>query len=225
MFDKILKGTENPKLKMPMLIVAIVSLLCTLVSSITYFLYYGSNSGSLFEYHFSRLTIGFPSFSSLLILLISLLPCILFILYMTVLKNKPISVFAMPTVLGLTTLNTILYLANYAHGFKFFLTVISVIALIVATVSALDGFSNRIFILVASAFGILVELIGAIIFLFDIVDYIRYDLFLYIFTTPVGILGSITLFAALLLYGLGSKTQPLMTITLNKEAISAISKK
>ncbi len=225
MSEKSLNKKGKSNFKLIIMILSAASLLCALFGNITHFLYYGHRDALLDSSFILGLRFGLPTFSGWIFMLLSIVPCVLLLLYMTVLRNKPIATLIIPVTVGLITIDAIMSLAYDYQGFMFFLMFLCVIAFILATISSLDGFTNRIFILVAAGLGILINLIGGIGFLFDIVYYIKAGWYLYLFTIPVRYFGSIALYAALLLFGLNAKTPAILSINLNKDVVSSIFKK
>lgn len=209
-----MESQQTFQLKKTITILAIVALICEVFSSITYFAYYEWNSGSA---SFWRLTFEFPGISNFISLLIRIAPYIIFVIYILSFYQKSKASVLVPVIFGLIALTYLFDIVRYyiilrATGLSFITYFLMVTVYTLATIAALKGFSKKIFLIIATATGLLVEIISLIsFFLDDLGYYLGFKFFLYLFTRPIGILGAITFFVALFLFGLKNRIPAILS--------------
>ena len=90
------------------------------------------------------------------------------------------------------------------YGFSSYLDLLVDLLIIVpftfATISALKGFSNKIYVVIAVSCGLLREAIPFISFIRYAGEYISDGVYLYLFTWPLSIIGFSALYIAILLF-------------------------
>ena len=214
----------NRKIKCnsPITILGFISLICTVFSCITYFLYYDYNyvkgGNSYYE-----LAFDFPSIISILFLLLDLAPCVLLLLYIMKFHGQYKGTVLYPIVCGLIAgyplLSTIL---NVARGYGLYLLDILIsLAIIVPftllTINATKGLNKKVYTIVATFIGLVLQLLS-VISIFNSMDrYIEDEMYLYLFTNPMGIIGTAALYIALLLFGLNNRIPALVSLSPEKE--------
>ena len=96
-----------------------------------------------------------------------------------------------------------------------------IVAFVLATINALKGFSKKAFLVIAIVVGLLVEF-WSIINLFKSIEwYLKEELYLYLFTRPISILGTIALYVSLLLFGLKNRIPAIISVSPEKEKKNA----
>lgn len=198
------------KFKIPIMILSVVSLIYALVGNIVYFT----------DYHYTskgwRLLLRLPNLSDFWGFLLSIVPQILFVVYIFSLFKKFKGTIIVPiifAVLSLSeligTINSIVWvLKGYVIAFSGFLNIISGIFCFVTfsltTVSALKGLTKKLFLVLATV-GSLVSAFISLIGFFSIFSYyLHSEQYLYLFTQPASIVSAITFNLALLLFGVGN---------------------
>ena len=207
---------QSLKNKKTIVILSLVSLICTALSCIEYFVVYYKDMYMTYY----KPSIEFPGLFSLLCLLTTLAPCILMVLY--ILKfhgNFKVTAFllnkmAVPTIFILIAIShifCIFYGIYYEYYSSIDITSDLAVAVAFALVahSASKGFPRKISLVIASVGGSLISFMSLFTILQDIGGYLEDKVYLYIFTGITGIVGAITLYTALLLFGLSNK--PLIT--------------
>ncbi len=215
----------NFKCKTPVIILSLVSLLLIIFSCITYFVNYDYNYNDGESYH--ELMVSFPSFFELLDFIIYLAPFVLFVIYILKFHNNYKATICVPITFGLVAFYPIFYTVVYAlrgwgiyfRDLIFDIPIIITFALL--TISALKGMSKKVFVIIATVCGLLVEAYS-IINLFNSIEwYIEDEVYLYLFTWPVGIVGAILFYVAILLFGLNNRIPSIIAISPEKEKKNA----
>lgn len=184
--------------KTPVLLLSIISLVFTVLGCITDFLYYNS---------FSRFTISFFSVFILISFLLYIAPCVLFLLYIIKFYNEFKATVIVSVIFGLIAV-TPLFLGFGSLLFD----ILIIVTFTLAAISALKGFSKKIFLIIAIVAGLFVEFMKAI----NIIWYIKYDLF-YFFNHFSYIIGTTTFYIALLLFGLKNRIPALLSTSPEKK--------
>lgn len=204
----------------PITILTIVSLILTVICSLDCFTYYTSGSDDLWELKFSFGYGILDTIFSLLSYLISIAPVIVFAIYIFKFYKQFKSDVAIPISLGLIGFNPIYYFIRnviLGYGFSSILDIlvdlIIIVSFVLATISALKGFSKKVYIIIAVACGVLSKFVSLTSFIGCISHYINDGLYLYLFTWPLAIIGSVALYIALLLFCLNNK----MPVAIKKE--------
>ena len=214
----------NRKIKCnsPITILGFISLICTVFSCITYFLYYDYNyvkgGNSYYE-----LAFDFPSIISILFLLLDLAPCVLLLLYIMKFHGQYKGTVLYPIVCGLIAgyplLSTIW---NVVRGYSlYWLDILISLAIIVPftllTINATKGLNKKVYTIVATSIGLVLQLLSVISIFNSMYRYIEYEMYLYLFTNPMGIIGTAALYIALLLFGLNNRIPALVSLSPEKE--------
>ena len=214
----------NRKIKCnsPITILGFISLICTVFSCITYFLYYHYNyvkgGNSYYE-----LAFDFPSIIGILFLLLDLAPCVLLLLYIMKFHGQYKGTVLYPIVCGLIAgyplLSTIW---NVVCGYSLnYLDILISLAIIVPftllTINATKGLNKKVYTIVATSIGLVLQLLSVISIINAMVWYIEEEMYLYLFTNPMGIIGTAALYIALLLFGLNNRIPALVSLSPEKE--------
>ena len=214
------------KSKTPITILAIIALGCTVLSSITYFAFYDwvkVNGDYTYE-----LTFRFPSLLSLISLTLTLAPKVLLVLYIFKFFREFKATIIVPIIFGCIAANPLLSFINsffaFSYGFNgisLIMSLITIITYTLATISALKGLSNKIFIIIPTALSIALSFLSLISLSSSSEFYAREGMTLYLFTNPASIIASITLNIALLLFGLKNRIPAILTVSPEKEKKNA----
>lgn len=214
----------NRKIKCnsPITILGFISLICTVLSCITYFLYYDYNyvkgGNSYYE-----LAFDFPSIISILFLLLDLAPCVLLLLYITKFHGQYKGTVLYPIVCGLIAgyplLSTI---RNVIRGYGFYwqnilISLAIIVPFTLLTINATKGLNKKVYTIVATSIGLVLSLLSVISIINAMVLYIEEEMYLYLFTKPMGIIGTAALYIALLLFGLNNRIPALVSLSPEKE--------
>ena len=193
------------KLKNPILLLSLVSLICSVLGSLSTFVYYTVD----YEYYTLRLAFRFPEFLSLILFLIRLAPPVLLFLYFFKFQNHPKAQMFLVILLGSVAVSAILPMILYATFLEFsydlstILFNISLAAVFgLAIYSELKDYKKRLFFIIAAATGIAVDFFSLLRSLQVFTHYIEWEYYFYIFTMIMSYAGTATLFVALLLYAL-----------------------
>ena len=224
--DNIITTQKNKSFKCgsAIKVLSIIALICTILNRISYFFYYDD----------FRLTFRFPNIYSLISVLLTITPVILLVLYIFKFHSKLKATVLVPIIFvffGLESIFNLMYgirydrfgydlfdfrLSEIGHIFDWAILVCSILTVI----SALKGFNKKAFIIISMPICLLYEIIPLIILSesFQIMKYyINSSRYLYVFTSPMRIIGAISLYSALLLFGLKNKIPPVLTLLPKKE--------
>lgn len=217
------------KFKIPIIVLSVVSLIYALVGNIVYFI----------DYHYTskgwQLLLRLPNLSDFWGFLLSIIPQILFVVYVFSLFKKFKGTIIVPIIFALISLSELIGIINsiiwilkgYVIGFSGFLNIISGIFCLVmfalATVSALKGLTKKLFLVLATV-GSLVNAFLSLIGFFSIFSYyLHSEQYLYLFTQPASIVSAITFNLALLLFGLGNIIPMIIKNSPSKTNVSKLS--
>ena len=208
---------KNTSLKCGLVIkiLSIIALICGALGCLSYFFTY---------YSISKLVFYFPSFQRFISFLLTLAPFVLFVLYVFKFHNKLKTTILVPITFGLIAFEPIYSFICYwfidrpyyeqSINFKGLIFDIPIIAaFVLACVNALKGFSKKIFIIIAIAVGLIYELLAVIDSPLIIEWYLEQKLYLGAFTWFISIFGTITLYIALLLFGLKNRTPVILSVS------------
>lgn len=231
MNQKLTPKQTNFKFKMPVIILSVVSLILVTFSCITYFVNYDYNYNDGESYY--ELMVSFPSFFDLLDFVIYLAPFVLFAIYILKFHKNYKATICVPITFGLIAFYpiynaiypiyyTIVYDLRDLYTFRDLIFDIPIIiTFTLLTISALKGMSKKVFVIIASICGLLVEA-HSIINLFNLIErYINKELYLYLFTRPIGIVGSILFYVSILLFGLKNRIPSIIATSPEKEKKNA----
>jgi uncharacterized membrane protein len=211
--------------KTPIIILALLALVFTVLSCITYFVYYH------WEYNnchgFYELTVSFPGVFDLLSFFIRIAPYVLLVIYLLKFHNEFKATVLVPVIFGLIAFEPLYYFVEnliYGYGIYFrdlIFDIPLIVAFALATINALKGFSKKAFLIIAIVVGLLVEF-WSIIDLFQSIErYFEDELYLFLFTWSIGILGTIALYVSLLLFGLKNRIPAIISVSPEKEKKNA----
>lgn len=217
-----IKKTPSLKCGSAIKLLSIIALVCTVLSRISYFFYYDSEiiNG---EWVYEELTFRFPYFTSLISLLISIAPFILFVIYIFRFHNELKATVLIPIILGLFPLEILISFLFGGGSYSIWLIIDLLIfgACVLAVVSALKGFNKKLFIIIPMSLCLLYNALSIISF-FSIMDYyIEDSMYLYVFTSPLSIIGSTLLYISLLLFGVKNKIPSIIALSPEKERARA----
>ncbi|MBO5884086.1 MAG: hypothetical protein J6Q78_06745 [Clostridia bacterium] len=233
-----MKNTKNDSIfKNTAALMTFISLALTILSWIPYFLRYNTGLGynEYFKEYINQgkyyksynMFFSFPTVEEFISILIGLIPCILLIVYLLAFHKKTKAICMIPITLGFmafTNIFNILVSIPFVNS-DIISTVLSlclIVALVFATISSLNGFSKKIYIIIASSIGLLAALISlfdyfnTLDFYLNIMKKNNPDIIVYLLTRPAKILGNAALYVALLLFGLKNKIPPIISLTFSK---------
>lgn len=200
--------------KHPSKFLSIMALAFTIFSCISYFFYYTKNEEAIYVLKFN-----FPYFARLLTMLIELTPFILFILYQfkfyKALKAKCI----VPIIFGLLAfkLLPIVFLMIEEGGFAVLLAILFIIAFIAAILGVFTGIKNKLFAIIYMSFCILFYTFQLINISHDFYFYIKYSMYMYIFTDLLKYLGGVLLCTSFIVFIVKHKIPPIFVKKQKKE--------
>lgn len=204
------------RFKTPIIILALVALVFTVLSYITYFVNY------VWEYNdgnsFYELTVRFPGIFDWISFFISIAPCVLLVIYILKFHNELKATVLVPVIFGLIAFAPLYSLIEILiSGFgiyyrDFIFTVTFTVAFVLATIDALKGFSKKAFLISAIVVGLLLAFWTIIELFLSIELYLEEGLYLYLFTLPANILGTIALYISLLLFGLKNRIPVILSV-------------
>lgn len=220
MENSALKRSKSLKCGTAIKLLSIIALVCTALSRISYFFYYDIeeiNGKWIYE-----LTFRFPHFTSLISLLISIAPFILFVIYIFRFHNELKATVLIPIIFGLFPLEILIsFLFGGGYGIWLIIGLLIFLACILAVISALKGFNNKPFVIIPMSLCLLYNALS-IISVFSIMDYyIEDSMYLYVFTSPLNIIGSTLLYISLLLFGVKNKIPSIIALSPEKERARA----
>ena len=209
--QRVLKG------RTPITVLALIALLCTVLSSITYFAFYSND----------ELTFEFPSFLSLISLALTLAPKVLLILYAVKFFKEFKATIVVPIIFGCIAASPLLSFINTfvfgygLNGINLIMNLITMVTFTLATISALKGLSNKVFIIIPTALDLALSALSLISLFSTFELYARWGYTLYLFTQPVSIIASVTFNIALLLFGLKNRIPAIISVSPEKEKKNA----
>lgn len=202
----------NLKLKTPIIMLSIAALVFRIIGSVSYFVNY-----DYMKYEF-KITVAFPPFFSLISLVIELAPIVLFLIYIFKFYKNLKATFCVPIVFGLIAFAPIynsiirtlmagerLYFADLI--FNLFI----VVPFLLATISALKGFSKKTFIIIALSISFLFCAFSVIAIFFSIGFALRNGQYIYSITSPCSVLGTILLYISLFLFAMNNRIPAILT--------------
>lgn len=210
----------NRKIKCnsPITILGFISLICTVFSCITYFLYYYDVVGGNSYY---ELAFYFPSIIDILLLLLNLATCVLLLLYIMKFHGQYKGTVLYPIVCGLIVgyylLSTIW---NVVRGYGLYwpdilISLAIIVAFTLLTINATKGLNKKVYTIVATSIGLVLQLLY-VISIFNSMDwYIKNEM--YLFSYLMDIIGTAALYIALLLFGLNNRIPALVSLLPEKE--------
>lgn len=206
--------------KSQIVILSIVALVFKALSSISYFATYEGNWNDGYELSFQ-----FPNIIQLFSLVLGVLPYILLVIYVQKFHKEFKATVVVPVIFASIAIVPLLSLiSNIINGYGFSGIIINIIIPItfaLATISALKGLSNKIFIVIPTVVGLVLNLLS-LIRTFNIFSYyIREGMFLYIFTVLASIIASSALYVALLIFGLKNRIPTILSVSPEEEKKNA----
>jgi hypothetical protein len=209
--QRVLKG------KTPITILAVIALVCTVLSSITYFAFYSND----------ELVFRFPSFLGLISFAMYFAPTVLLILYVVKFFRAFKATIIVPIIFSCIVASPLLsfisaLIGGYElDGITLITNIITIITFTLATIGALKGLSNKVFIVIPTALGLALSLLSLISVSSNLTFFARNGFTLYLFTEPMSIIASITFYVALLLLGLKNRIPAILAVSLEKEKKNA----
>lgn len=223
--DRIIVGKQSSlRFKTPIILLSFTSLVFTVIGNTTYFTdYFATNDGGYYPDRF-------------IIFLLSVIPYILFVMYLLRFHNKAKATILIPITFGLISITSLIYcfyrpkyiVMGSSGGISLgngLLMILVAIAFALAFINSLNGFSKKTFLIIAIVAGIIHECSVMVPFLCEIHFFVEAGLHMYLFLWPIGMLGTILFYIALLLFGLtntipcilSSKPKPEKVETLTTE--------
>ncbi|MBQ4328019.1 MAG: SHOCT domain-containing protein [Clostridia bacterium] len=224
--DNIVYNEQNKvSFRTPIIILSLVGLILSILSCIEFFAYYDRIyiSG---DYSY-ELIVKLPTGRGWFNLLLGIAPCILLVLYILKFHKAFKATILVPVIFGSIAFESVLGIFDqYVHSgmygaplnFSVLLTDMAIIvAFGLATFSALKGFPKKILPIIAIGVGFLTEVLSLFDFLRSIEWYLESNMYLYLFTYPISILGAIAFYAALLLFVLKNRIPAIISVLPKKE--------
>ena len=219
--NQVLDKSKTLKCKTPITFFSLISLVCILLSCIRHFVIYTS------DYVDDELVyesiVRFPTLLEILFLLANIVPCILLVLYILKLHKEFKAKIFMPIIFGAFVFSDLLIVVEsivcqffYGASYDIISYIIysaRIITFSLATISALKGFSKKLFPVIALCVGLVTEAYYVLNFFDTITWYVEHYMFLYLFTKPMATIGFVSLFIALLLFVLNNKILPILTVS------------
>lgn len=210
---------------------SLFALIFTALSCITYFMgYIGDYNNGEWVYEFG---FRFPSFFGLIFFLLTIVPPVLLVVYLTKFHKNLKATSIVPVIFGLIALyNLFTILERLLYGFYFsgifdllyfIFEIALMVSFIVVLLDALKGMTNKKLITIVMLIGIVSEIPHILMFFSNLVRYISNQRYLYLFTVPMSILGYIGFYISLLLFGVKNKIPALVISSSVKKADSKIS--
>lgn len=201
-----------------------LAFVCTALSCIAYFFYYDYDYVNG-EYVRGGLTFAFPNFISLISLLLTIAPVVLFILYIFKFHNKLKATVLVPIIFGLLGLNAVF---NVLFGYDYFafilpyeiyriLGLVMPVCSIIAIISAFKGFSKKTFIIISMSVFLLYRTLYLLEAFVGMQNFIENARYLYVFTIPMEIIGKFALYVSLLLFGLKNRIPAIRAMSPEQE--------
>lgn len=209
------KASSVTLLSLSSLVLAIINCIAYFVDHILMF-----NGGEVYF----KFVFKFPSVLNLLDLVVFLSPFVLFAVYLFSLYKNFNAKICVPIAFGLVAFR---FIVNSSLGYRFrfgfgnLLELLVAVAFILLTISTLKGFSKKAFVIVAVACGILRELFYGYSFINSIHFYMAHKAYLYLIVYPLGYIGSILFYVAILIFGLKSKMPSIITVSPEREKKNA----
>lgn len=203
-------------------VLAAFALVCGILGSIENFFIY--TQANIHNVHMMELTVRFPWLLGLLNLIslaLTLAPSILLMLYTLKFFRVFKATIIVPIIFGCIAARPILNFINAfvfsygLNGINLITNLITIITFTLATISALKGLSNKIFIIIPTALSIALSLLSLMRLSYNSDFYARITLSL--FTNLASIIASITLNTSLLLFGLKNRIPAILAVSPEKE--------
>ncbi len=217
-----IKRTPTLKCGVAIKLLSIIALVCTVLSRISYFFYYDSFADINGKW-VDELTFGFPSFPNLIFLLVSIAPFILFVIYIFRFHNELKATVLIPIIFGLLPINFLFGDSIYIYS-NYVIILIGLLisgACVLAVISTLKGFNKKLFVIIPMSLCLLCNALSIICFLGGMEYYIEKSMYLYVFTSPLDIIGSTLLYISLLLFGVKNKIPSIIALSPEKERARA----
>lgn len=221
-----IKRTLSLKCGTAIKLLSIIALVFTVLSHISYFFYYSSkkiNGEWVYE-----LTFRFPHFTSLISLLVSIAPFVLFVIYVFRFHNELKATVLIPIILGLFPLEILIsfLFGGVSYGIWLIIDLLIFGACVLAVISALKGFNKKLFVIIPMSLCLLCNVLS-IISVFsrmyyymeyiDYMEYMEYSMYFYVFTHSISIIGSTLLYVSLLLFGVKNKIPSIIALSSERE--------
>lgn len=190
----------------PIIILSFVALALRIISSVSSFVNY--NYVSYGEY---EMNIAFPSFVSLISLIIALAPIVLFLIYVLKFHESFKATIFVPIVFGLIAFSPIYnMIKNLIMGYGFYLsqliaTLLIVVPFVLATISALKGLSKKSFTITAFVVTLLICASSVIAMFLSTGHYLRNEQYIYLITSLCNVLGTILFYISLFLFAMNNR--------------------
>ena len=191
------------KYKKQIAVLSILALVLRVVSCINFFVSYGVNLEEEI-----KLCFQFPPIEQLLLLILNILPCILLVIYVQGLYKKSNAAVIVPIVFASIAMSSVVGLVFniIAADVTSIITNLSLaIAFSVATIKALNGLSNKIFVLIPTVLALALTLLSAVESFSSFPLFVSYGMPIYIVTGLASIIANLALNSALLVFGLTNR--------------------
>lgn len=196
-----------------------VALVFKVLSSISSFVTYKG------DWKGYKLSFQFPNIIQLLSFVLGLLPYILLVVYVQKFHKEFKGAIIVPIIFASIAIAPLFSLIiNFINGYDdsgIIINLITPITFALATISALKGLSNKTFIVIPTVVGLVLNLLSLIEVFSNFSFYINYSMFLYILTPSAGIIASLALNVALLMFGVNNRIPNILPISPEEEKKNA----
>lgn len=208
------KRTSGLKCGSAIKLLSTIALVCTVLSHVSYFFTYRlALDESVYE-----LTFRIPHFERLVYLLITLVPCVLLVIYIFKFYKKLKATILIPIIFGMFSLEMLIRLfVGISDGIRLLIDLLILVACIFAIISALKGLNNKLFVIIAMLLFLLREVFFIIDFFSIIEYYIEDSMYFYVFTSPLSTIGSTLLYISLLLFSVKNRIPSIIVLSPEKE--------
>ncbi len=210
--DSIINKFKNIKPK-TIKALSVIALIFAIFNGLSYFIVYtyGSHWQDGPELHFYL-----PSLSQIFSMLIMIAPYILLVIYLFKFHEQNKATAIVPVVFGLVAFGELFNIINIIIGYYYsnvldaILSSALLITFALATYSALNGLSNKLFVLIPTSIGLLVTLVDVIYSIQNTIYFIEEGMEFFIFTYFAYVASSVLLYITLLLFGMKYNVPSLM---------------
>ena len=203
--NQITSNRKPFKRRIPVIILSLIALIFIAVSSTRYFmyLYVYNDYGNRVNY---ALELYLPDFYSLLYLITSLTPCILFTLYILKFYKNSKTNILIPIIYGFPVASALVEVIEFCIHQYFpgiihcVLFTAQIATFTLAIIITLNRCVNKTFPMIALIVGTVYNIYRAFIFINNLQAFIEYGQLTTLITIPLDIIGSISLYVALMIF-------------------------
>lgn len=196
---------------------SIIALVCTVLGCTSYFFYY-DHVKVLDKWWINKPIFQFPHLGTLIYLLMSLAPCVLWVIYLFKFHNEFKAPILVPIIFGIVPLKILLgHILMDVGSFDIVLS----LSCIFAIISALKGLNNKFFVIIPMSLLLLSNIARMIMEIPTWEYYISESMTLYVFASPQIFIGSTLFYISMLLFGVKNKIPTVVASSPKKEKVRA----